>query len=444
MNTAFIEQLLERIHAKPHGMLGYGISIILMAIALTLRLVIWPVDAGLQYVTFFPAVAITAVFAGFWPGLLSVAIGLMLASFIFTYPYYSLSLEAIDNSLWSNLVFLADGLIVCFSIEAMHRFRLSHLQKLKEVQQAHAESERNRHYLDSIINNVLDGIITIDAQGNITSCNEATTKLFGYSEAELIGQGINMLMPEPDRSRHDEYLQRYLDTGEQKIIGVGRDVTGLRKDGSVFPMELAVCEVRDELKRSFVGIVRDISIRKAHEAHMNHIAHHDQLTGLPNRMLFTDRLQQLLARTRREPLKFALMFVDLDNFKPVNDTLGHDTGDLLLQEATTRLQRCLRESDTAARIGGDEFVVLLPTITSANDAQRVAEKIRHALSQPFALSGNRVNISCSIGIALYPEHGSKGKLLIKHADTAMYHAKRSGRNEVVLYTPELDNTDRLT
>lgn len=438
MQGNFLERVFELTHTKQHGMLGYVIAAILMTIALLLRLSIWPVDAGLQYVTFFPAVAITAVFAGFWPGLFAVFIGMLLATFIFTSPYYSVSTAAIDNSLWSNLVFLADGLVVCLSIEAMHRFRINYLRKFKDSQEAHAESEHRRQYLNSIIDNVLDGIITIDEAGVIASCNKAAIQLFGYSAKEMVGMNISGLMPEPDRSQHDNYIRRYLRTGSKKIIGIGRELTGIRKDGFTFPMELAVCEVPNGSDRTFVGIVRDISIRKTHEAYMDHIAHHDQLTGLPNRMLFTDRLQQLLAQARREHSKIALMFVDLDNFKPVNDTLGHDVGDMLLKEATSRLQHCLRESDTAARIGGDEFVMLLPNIASDDDAMHVADKIRQSLKRPFELAGNDINISCSIGIAVYPEHGIEQKQLLKNADTAMYRAKRNGRNDVVIYRPEMD------
>lgn len=441
MNVNLLEQLFERIHAKPHGMVGYAIAVFMMAVALALRLALWPVDAGLQYVTFFPAVALTAVFAGFWPGLLATAIGLLFATFVFTFPYYSISLEAVDNSLWSNLVFLSDGLIVCFSIDAMHRFRINYVQKLEDSQHAHADSERHRHYLDSVINNVLDGIVTIDTAGTISSCNKAAMQLFGYSETEMIGQNVAILMPEPDRSRHAEYLHRYLTTGEKRIIGIGREMAGMRKDGSTFPMELAVCEIDDEQERTFVGILRDISARKAHEAYMHHIAHHDQLTGLPNRALFTDRLKQMLAKARRDNARIALMFIDLDNFKPINDTLGHDIGDLLLKEVTARLQRCLRESDTAARIGGDEFVVLLPSLSTTDDALRVANKIREALNLPFDLAGNEVRISSSIGIAVYPEHGEAEKDLVKHADIAMYHAKKHGRNDAALYRPDMHDAE---
>ena len=166
---------------------------------------------------------------------------------------------------------------------------------------------------------------------------------------------------------------------------------------------------------------------------MQHMAQYDALTHLPNRALFNDRLQQAIISAQRNKIRLAVMFIDLDKFKPVNDTYGHGVGDLLLKEVAVRIQNCLRESDTAARIGGDEFVILLPTIETKPNARKVGEKILHALNQPFELAGHTLQISSSIGIAVYPEHGRNEKLLIKSADIAMYHAKQGGRNNVKVY-----------
>lgn len=253
-----------------------------MVLAVALRLALWPVDAGLQYVTFFPAVALTAVLAGFWPGMLTTLMGVLIATYIFTAPYWSLSREALLNGFWSNIVFTIDGLVVCLSIEAMHRFRRKYMRELNQFQQAHADSEQNRQKLKGIIDNVLDGIITIDESGVIESFNNAAQKIFGYDENEVLGKSISILMPEPDQGRHHEYMDNYLTTGEKKIIGTGREVTARRKDGSTFPMELSVCEIAGAIRR-FSGVVRDISERKAHDEYMRHLAHHDPLTGLPNR-----------------------------------------------------------------------------------------------------------------------------------------------------------------
>ncbi len=415
---------------------GYLIACGLISVALLLRLLIWPIDAGLQYVTFFPAVALTAVCAGFWPGMFTTIIGVLLATFIFTQPYMSFSIEVLRNSLWSNLVFTLDGLVVCLSIEAMHRFRRKYALELEESKSAHAMSEQSRQQLEAIVNNVLDGIITINQVGQIRSFNQAASQIFGFHENEVIGKNIAMLMPEPYRSRHDQFLQHYQNTGEKKIIGNGREVEGKRKNGEVFPLELAVCEITG-IEQLFCGVVRDISERKAHENHMFHLAHHDPLTGLPNRTLLLDRLEQLLAIARRDSNKLAVLFIDLDEFKEINDTLGHDIGDLLLKAVTTRLLDCLRESDTAARMGGDEFVVLLPNVETEQGALLVSEKIRNALFRPFMISGKSLTISCSIGVVLYPEHGINQQELIKHADTAMYSAKNLGKNHSSIYSPSM-------
>lgn len=186
-----------------------------------------------------------------------------------------------------------------------------------------------------------------------------------------------------------------------------------------------------------LGWFYDITDRKTMEEQIQHLAHFDPLTDLPNRTLFTDRLHQALTVARRDKNRLALMFIDLDKFKPINDTLGHDVGDLILKEAAQRIQSCLRESDTVARIGGDEFVVLLPTIETAQDALGVAEKIRASLNQPFRHANHSLSISSSTGIAIYPEHSSDDKQLFKMADIAMYHAKTSGRDNVKIYRADM-------
>jgi diguanylate cyclase (GGDEF)-like protein len=169
-----------------------------------------------------------------------------------------------------------------------------------------------------------------------------------------------------------------------------------------------------------------------------HLAHHDMLTGLPNRSLFADRLQQMLAQAKRSTTHGALIYLDLDKFKPVNDTLGHNIGDLVLMAIAQRLQAAVRESDTVARIGGDEFVVLLPVIETMLDASTVAEKIRLSLEQTFEVNGHKIQIGCSLGIAVYPEHGEDEISLMKNADTAMYQAKQRGRNNVQMFQAAMD------
>lgn len=183
------------------------------------------------------------------------------------------------------------------------------------------------------------------------------------------------------------------------------------------------------------GTVQDITERKLAQDKIAYMAHHDGLTGLPNRALFSDRLQQALSLAHRKKSRLALMFIDLDKFKPVNDTLGHEIGDLLLKEVAKRMQDCVRESDTIGRIGGDEFVVLLQEINDENGAFLVAESIRQALTRPFSLGEHMLSISSSIGLAYYPEHGENELQLTKSADIAMYLAKQSGRDRAMVYRP---------
>ena len=186
-----------------------------------------------------------------------------------------------------------------------------------------------------------------------------------------------------------------------------------------------------------IGTVSDIGERKAAEETARHLAHHDPLTGLPNRALFNDRLHQALSLAHREGHRLAVLYLDLDGFKPVNDRFGHAVGDELLKEVAQRLQHCVRESDTVGRIGGDEFVVLLPTLQADEDARRVAEKILAALHRPFLLTGHNLVISTSIGIALFPDHGQDDRELARSADAAMYRAKEGGRNQIQLATAPL-------
>lgn len=185
---------------------------------------------------------------------------------------------------------------------------------------------------------------------------------------------------------------------------------------------------------SIIGISRDITERKKAEEVIRNLAFYDSLTRLPNRRLLQDRLEQAIAQAKRKGISLALLFIDLDKFKPVNDLYGHEVGDWLLQAVAQRMECCVRESDTAARIGGDEFIVLLPEINKEADALVVAEKIRETLSQPFQmLNGHLLDISACIGVAIYPDHGLTEKQLMKNGDAAMYRAKESGGNKVLMY-----------
>ncbi|MBI1887516.1 MAG: CHASE domain-containing protein [Nitrosomonadales bacterium] len=259
----------------------------------------------------------------------------------------------------------------------------------------------------------------------ITAFNPAAERIEKISSEEVIGRNVTEVFPGVTKMGLLEAFRRVWKSGvAEQCPAFYQDerVSGWREN---YVMKLRCGEI--------VAVYDDVTGRKLKEDRADYLAHYDALTHLPNRTLIADRIRQALAKARRDRTRLALMFVDLDRFKPINDELGHDIGDLLLQEVARRLQDCMRESDTAARLGGDEFIVLLPTIDAEPDAMLVAEKIRYALCQPFELAGHRLDISCSIGVAVYPEHGSNEEQLLKHADIAMYHAKQSGRNNVKIF-----------
>ena len=280
----------------------------------------------------------------------------------------------------------------------------------------------------AVLENVAEGIVTISATGKIELFNPGAERMFGYRSQDVIGNNVSMLMPEPYHSKHDEYLGRYLRTDEAHVIGIGREVEAQRSSGEVFPMELRISEFYLKGRRQFIGIMRDITERKATEKKIIHLAHYDALTDLPNRRLVQDRIQQVIAWAQRAGAQFAVMFIDLDKFKSINDTLGHDVGDRLLQMVAQRLTQSLRVGDTVGRQGGDEFIVVLTSLSAAEDAALVAQKILGVLSAPFVINGQDLHSGASIGIAVYPQDGGDVDTLLKNSDTAMYHAKEMGRS----------------
>ena len=287
----------------------------------------------------------------------------------------------------------------------------------------------------TVFETVDHAVVITDTENKIITVNPAFTSITGYTQDEVIGKNPHLL----SSGKHPpEFYQELWGT----LTATGSwhgEVWNRRKLGDIYVEQLSIRMVRDEQGQAthHVGTFSDISTRKAAEEKVQHMAHYDLLTDLPNRTLITDRLKQTLIAAKRNKARMALMFLDLDKFKPVNDTLGHATGDLLLKEVAQRLQHCVRESDTVARIGGDEFVILLPIIEGEQDAMVVAEKIQHALAAPFELSGHTINISVSIGIAIYPDHGDDEKILIQNADIAMYHVKRNGHSDIRIYQPNI-------
>lgn len=284
--------------------------------------------------------------------------------------------------------------------------------------------------MNMLVGSVAEGIITIDERGLIESFNAAAAGIFGYSPDEVIGKNIQMLMPAGMGEGHANGMRNCLRTGERKVIGhPNLELSGLRKDGSQFTLELTVNELKFETRRMFVGVMRDITERKQVEATLLQLAQYDTLTGLPNRALFMDRLSNAVLRANRNASAFAVLFLDLDGFKKINDTMGHHSGDELLRKFGERLGEVVRKSDTVARLAGDEFTIILEGINDPQrDARAVADKILAAMQQPFALSDGPVMASTSIGMAVHTEGSADADQLLRRADDAMYRAKYSGKN----------------
>lgn len=282
-----------------------------------------------------------------------------------------------------------------------------------------------------------ESMLVTNAQVDILRVNPAFTALFGYTSAEAVGHNPRML--KSGRHEADFYAAMWAELATHHSWQ--GEVWNVRKDGVEFPCWLCITAVRDDsgVVTHYVATHTDITLRKATEDEVKRLAFFDPLTNLPSRRLFTDRLRQAVINAKRNQGHAALIFVDLDKFKPVNDRHGHAAGDQLLQAVAHRLSACVRDSDTVARLGGDEFVVLLTHISHARDAMQVAEKMHAALREPFHLdAGPSVHISSSAGVALYPEHGQDEATLSHHADVAMYAAKAAGRDQYLLYEPALD------
>lgn len=272
----------------------------------------------------------------------------------------------------------------------------------------------------------------MDSKGRIAFWNEAAQRIFGYAQPEAQGKKLHeLIVPESYRGDFEKKLDAVGGAVQGNVIGKTLELAGLRKDGSEIVTEHSISGVSIDRKWHTICIVRDITERKQLEERIRHLANYDSLTGLPNRALFYDRLSQAINLAQRNRHELALLYLDLDRFKSVNDTLGHAAGDDVLQGAAGRIQAQVRESDTVARIGGDEFAIILPKIASPQDAALVARKITDALCASFPAKDpaqGKIEIGASIGISIFPRDGETMDALLKTADSAMYRAKDSGNS----------------
>jgi diguanylate cyclase (GGDEF)-like protein/PAS domain S-box-containing protein len=287
----------------------------------------------------------------------------------------------------------------------------------------------------TVFESTAEGVMITDLQQRITAVNRAFTSITGYSEAEALGQSPRLLAS----GNHDSAFYASM---WHNLCASGHwqgEIWNKRKNGEPYPGWLTISAVRDSdnIITHFVGVFADISSLKHAQANLDHQAHHDPLTGLPNRMLFEARLSAALEDAHIDKRIGAVLFIDLDRFKHINDSLGHPVGDQLLKSIAERLKVHLRDIDTMARLGGDEFIILLPGLQSEDDAKLVAHKLLDCFSLPFKVDEQELFISASIGISRYPDDGEDIATLVKNADAAMYRSKARGRNRVELYTRDL-------
>jgi diguanylate cyclase (GGDEF)-like protein/PAS domain S-box-containing protein len=283
-----------------------------------------------------------------------------------------------------------------------------------------------------------DGILVTDVQGTILDVNKAFCDLTGYSRDEAIGQPAQLL----NSGHHDAgFFRRLFETVAQQEYWQG-EIWNRTKAGAISVVLMTISAVRDDAGQltHYVGVFTDVTERKESEQHLEHLAHHDALTDLPNRSLFRDRLQQALKNSHRDNQSLALLFIDLDRFKEVNDVLGHIAGDQVLVEAARRIVSCVRTSDTVARMGGDEFTVVLQGLENHAAVERVVGKVIEALAAPYSVDLETANLSASIGIAIFPNDAQDLESLTKAADQAMYQAKAKGRNGFSFYADCLRQT----
>jgi diguanylate cyclase (GGDEF)-like protein/PAS domain S-box-containing protein len=276
-----------------------------------------------------------------------------------------------------------------------------------------------------------DCLMVLDLDGTILDINRTGLEQRGYTREEIIGMHITRLDPPEFAAK----VPKRLDDLEKKGFAVFESAH-LCKDGTVMPVEINSRIIELDGKKVMFSVIRDISQRKTVEQKIAQLAHFDMLTKLPNRTLFYDRLDQAVARAKRYHQKFAVLFIDLDDFKQVNDNFGHHVGDNLLGIVAESLTKIARDMDTVARVGGDEFVFILNNIEHADNVSRVANKILGSLSRPFVVNGNTCSIGCSIGISFFPDDTDDTETLVKMADDAMYLAKKSGRNNFQFFNAQ--------
>lgn len=309
------------------------------------------------------------------------------------------------------------------------------IAELESLEHRHQQAVEQMRFQAKLLDNVRESVITTDLEGRVTYWGQGAEALYGYTAEDVLGKHISFLeIPETDEIEERRF-HRAQETGSWR-----GQCKHKHKDGTLLWTDTVISPVADQNGRThgLISVSRDITEQKRLEEKLAHMATHDALTDLPNRRLFNDRLTLALAQARRHHHTVAVLMLDLDFFKHVNDTLGHTAGDQLLKDVSRRLSAQIREADTIARIGGDEFMLLLPAIDDHRQAvDNVAQRVQQGMQEPFVAGGEELHVTTSIGIALFPDHGQEAGVLMRQADIAMYHAKQRGRNNYQYYATDI-------
>ncbi|MDQ1508708.1 MAG: hypothetical protein QOG50_552, partial [Actinomycetota bacterium] len=422
LGSALLGKLAERWTDAPPGSLRLHARVALHASAVTSVIYMsgWGPAVGMAYA--FSALAdLQQAGARAWRALLGwsltgCAIGQLLVLAGWAPSYLSASQAQTIGALGAFVFAIAIRMAGAI-LEYKERAEGQLAEQTRQAAAARDDAQRSEAHYRAVVENAAEGILTVSPDGTIGSFNGAAEAMFGWTASEIVGQPVASIVTPDLHSALEQFLDRYRQIGEAAAHRREVETTGVRRDGSVFPMVVSTSSINVEGSPATIsGIIRDLSDQKRFEAQLSHQVLHDPLTGLPNRVMLTDRLEQALARVRRRERMFAVLFVDLDRFKSVNDTLGHTVGDQLLIEAAARIRSAVRETDTVARLGGDEFVVLCEDIAGVHHAADFAERIITALEAPFVFGTDELRVSASIGMALSADGDETAEEILSNAD----------------------------